>query len=229
MPLTGKRVLEIGCGTGSSTVAFVEQRAVVTAYDLDERSVAVALDRLAAHKLTADVRVATAQPEGSFDIILLYAVLEHMTLEERLGAIREAWSRLVPGGILVVVETPNRLWYRDSHTAMDNWFLWLPDDLAMLYADRTPREKFRDLKTPIELARWGRGVSFHDFEVALDIECAKLPVISSMTHWIRRRTNTHRIGSSELRRRWERLIREIQPDAHEGFTAEYLDLILRKG
>ena len=35
VPLAGKRVLEIGCGTGSSTVAFVEQKALVTAYDPD--------------------------------------------------------------------------------------------------------------------------------------------------------------------------------------------------
>ena len=228
MPLAGKRILEIGCGTGSSTVAFVEQKALVTAYDLDEKSVVVARARLGAHDLEADVRLQSTQPEGTFDIILLYAVLEHMTLEERLAAIREAWGKLAPGGLLVVVETPNRLWYYDSHTAMANFFLWLPDDLAMLYASRTPRPRYEDVTDPIAFARWGRGVSFHDFEIALDIPCADLPVIGSLTPWLRRQTHTHRLGLNDLGQRWERTLKEIQPAMHEGFATEYLDLILRK-
>ena len=226
--LAGKRVLEIGCGTGSSTVAFVEQKAVVTAYDLDEKSVTVARDRLAAHNLHADVRLQSTQPEGTFDIILMYAVLEHMTLEERLAAIREAWGKLAKGGFLVIVETPNRLWYYDSHTAMTNFFLWLPDDLALLYAKRTPRPRYVEVTDPIEFIRWGRGVSFHDFEIALDTTCGELPVVGSMTQWIRRQTRTERIGRNDVGRRWERTLKELHPAMHEGFTTAYLDLILRK-
>lgn len=226
--LAGKRVLEIGCGTGSSTVAFVEQKALVTAYDLDEKSVLVARDRLAAHGLEADVRLQATQPAGQFDVILMYAVLEHMTLEERLGAIREAWDKLPAGGLLVIVETPNRLWYYDDHTAMTNFFLWLPDDLALLYAKRTPRPRYVDVTDPMDFVRWGRGVSFHDFEVALDLPCANLPVISSLTPWLRRQTRTHRLGRNDLGRRWERMLKEIHPAMHEGFTTTYLDLILRK-
>src|SRR5207247_8303248 len=36
-PLAGASVLEIGCGTGSSTLALAEQLAVVTAVEFDER------------------------------------------------------------------------------------------------------------------------------------------------------------------------------------------------
>ena len=226
--LAGRRVLEIGCGTGSSTVAFVEQKALVTAYDLDEKSVMVARDRLAAHGLEADVRLQATQPEGQFDVILMYAVLEHMTLEERLGAIREAWDKLPAGGLLVIVETPNRLWYYDDHTAMTNFFLWLPDDLALLYAKRTPRPRYVDVTDPMDFVRWGRGVSFHDFEIALDLPCADLPVISSLTQWLRRQTRTHRLGRNDMGQRWERMLKEIHPAMHEGFTTTYLDLILRK-
>lgn len=228
VPLGGKRVLEIGCGTGSSTVAFVEQKALVTTYDLDEKSVVVARDRLAAHGLEADVRLQSTQPEGTFDVILMYAVLEHMTLDERLGAIREAWDKLSAGGILVIVETPNRLWYYDDHTAQTNFFLWLPDDLALLYAKRTPRPRYVDVTDPLDFIRWGRGVSFHDFEVALDLPCGELPVVSSMTHWLRRETRTDRLGRNDRDRRWERMLKEIYPAMHEGFTTTYLDLILRK-
>ena len=39
--LSGARILEIGCGTGASTVALAEQGANVTAIDIDEESLLV--------------------------------------------------------------------------------------------------------------------------------------------------------------------------------------------
>src|SRR3954465_742961 len=43
--IRGSRVLEIGCGTGCSTVALAEQGADVVAIDIDEPSLAVAKQR----------------------------------------------------------------------------------------------------------------------------------------------------------------------------------------
>jgi Methyltransferase domain len=48
-PLNGARILEIGCGTGSSTVALTEQGAVVTGIDVDEDVLVVARDRCEAY------------------------------------------------------------------------------------------------------------------------------------------------------------------------------------
>src|SRR5947199_9440599 len=46
--LDGASVLEIGCGTGSSTVALAERGAVLTAIDIDAASIAVARERCSA-------------------------------------------------------------------------------------------------------------------------------------------------------------------------------------
>jgi S-adenosylmethionine-dependent methyltransferase len=112
--------------------------------------------------------------EGSrFDVVVFYASLEHMTLEERGTAMRQAWQLLAPGDLWCVVDTPNRLWYHDGHTSMLPYFHWLPDDLAFAYSRRSPRAGFRecyrvpDTDSRLHFQRRGRGVSYHELELAL--------------------------------------------------------------
>jgi 2-polyprenyl-3-methyl-5-hydroxy-6-metoxy-1,4-benzoquinol methylase len=132
MPLSGARILEIGCGTGASTVALAEQGAQVTAVDLDGSALEVARVRCDAYGVRATFIEANAvdaiQPA---DMIVFFACLEHMTYEERIESLRKAWEVLPPHGILAVVDTPNRLWYFDGHTALTPFFNWLPHELAM--------------------------------------------------------------------------------------------------
>ena len=165
------------------------------------------------------MRLQVEQPQGTFDIVLIYAVLEHMTRDERLAAQREAWDKLVSGGILVMVETPNRLWFYDSHTAMTNFFLRLPDDLALRNTARTPRPRYTEVTDPMDFVRWGRGVSFHDFDVAFGRPCAELPVVSAMEPWFRRQRRTGRIGRSGLSRRYERMLGEASPGSTKALLA----------
>ncbi len=54
MPLEGKKILEIGCGTGSSSIALAEQGAKVIGIDLDEGALKVANDRKEAYNLDVD-------------------------------------------------------------------------------------------------------------------------------------------------------------------------------
>jgi hypothetical protein len=111
------------------------------------------------------------------DIVLLFAVLEHQTIRERQETLKLCWEMLRPDGLLVITETPNLLQYTDLHTSLLPFLHLLPTELYARYADRSPREGFggcfakadsmslRDLDTSI--MRWGRGVSYHDFELAL--------------------------------------------------------------
>ena len=78
----------------------------------------------------------------TFDIVIFFAALEHMTLDERLTAMKDTWSLLRPGGIWMVVEAPNRLWFWDGHTSMDNFYNWLPDEVASRWAHRGARKAF---------------------------------------------------------------------------------------
>jgi SAM-dependent methyltransferase len=243
--LSGKTVLEIGCGTGSSTVALAEQGAIVTALDEDAGSLRVARQRAALHRtpatfLEANSREAFAKysPE-SFDIVGMFAVVEHMTLDERLAAIREAWTLIKPGGLLVVVEAPNRLWLQDSHTAMEDFYWWLPDDLAMLWTMRTPRKDLahafaEDSPTEtlaerkVRLARWGRGVSYHEFCLAFDCKPEDLPVAGAMELYYRKQRNEEKIHSHMWYRRYEAILHSRHPKIHGGFFLPNLDLAFRK-
>jgi S-adenosylmethionine-dependent methyltransferase len=178
-PIGGLRILEIGCGTGSSTIALAEQGAVVVGIDIDEGALQVARDRSRIYDCSVDIRAMNATQldgefrPGEFNLIIFFASLEHMTVSERLVALSRAWDILPVGGMLGVIETPNRLWFYDGHTSLLPFFQWLPDDLAFQYSRFSPRDNFRETyreETPASFEhflRMGRGVSFHEFDLAI--------------------------------------------------------------
>ena len=160
----------------------------VSAYDINAKSARVAVER--ARILGLDnVQVTTARPAqlhqrildehgpGSVDAVLLYALLEHQTLEERLQTLELAWSRLRPDGVLIVGDTPNRLCYNHMHTSQMAFFDMLPESLALRFLDDSPNPRFRRaMKEVLEqsparatavLDRMGRGVSFHEFAAVI--------------------------------------------------------------
>jgi SAM-dependent methyltransferase len=192
LDLNLSRVVEIGCGTGSTTAALALDAREVEAYDIAGVSVEAARRRLQVMGLT-NVRFHEHDPDHMLDGIreqhfpqtvdcfVLFAVLEHQLVHERLATLKTCWNLLRPGGLLVVADTPNRLGWHDFHTSWLPFFDALPDDLALRYADRSPREDFRneiaaaraksDIDARLSLARMGRGVSYHEFELALgDVE-----------------------------------------------------------
>lgn len=179
-PLNGANILEIGCGTGSSTLAFAEQGAFVTGIDIHENSLIVAKERLRIANLNTSFYAINATEikkhfiDKDFDFIIFYASLEHMTIEERIKSLKDTWEILKPNSYLVVIEAPNRLWYIDEHSSSLPFFNWLPDELAILYSKYSERNNFKELFNEIndekmnEFKRMGRGVSYHEFEIAID-------------------------------------------------------------
>jgi 2-polyprenyl-3-methyl-5-hydroxy-6-metoxy-1,4-benzoquinol methylase len=235
MPLDGLRTLEIGAGTGVSTVALAEQGAIVTGVDVDERSLIAARMRCALYCLPATFTAMNASELGnrfaehSFDFVIFFASFEHMTLHERLKSLSAAWRILKPNGFLAIVETPNRLWFYDSHTSFLPFFHWLPDDLAMLWAGTSPRISFaRSTLDPVSLARWGRGASFHELELILGKEVHSF-VVSNKTDFIRRH-NPMLLGHSLVTntRRYERFLERAFPQVNRAFFRSYLDVMIRK-
>ncbi len=185
--LAGRRVLEIGCGTGSSTAALAPYVRSIEGYDIHPQAVAGARKRLEImglnnvrlHVIREDelVQRVTDNAKHRYDIILLFAVLEHQTIEERHENLVTCWNLLAPDGIMAVIDTPNILHYFDLHTSKLPFLHMLPTRLYAKYAARSPRPAFarsfadQARKTDAELdeqvARWGRGASYHDFELAL--------------------------------------------------------------
>jgi 2-polyprenyl-3-methyl-5-hydroxy-6-metoxy-1,4-benzoquinol methylase len=99
----GARLLDVGCGPGAGLAAALSLG--YEAWGLDVSSTAVAV---ASSRHPARVRLGTLSdrlfPRGSFDVITLFDVIEHVYDPRRL-AVDLAWH-LVPEGRLVVA-TPN--------------------------------------------------------------------------------------------------------------------------
>ncbi len=187
--LTNKNIVEIGCGTGSSTAAFARFANHIYAYEIASESLLAARERMRIMGVdNVDIREVTPEnilskikadnPLG-VDVIILFAVLEHMKINERLETLKDCWKLLKPNGILIIAETPNRLTYYDAHTSWLPFFHMLPEDLGIEYYQKSPRNNFKQaISRSIKdagidggketLIRWGNGVSFHEFEIAIE-------------------------------------------------------------
>jgi S-adenosylmethionine-dependent methyltransferase len=241
LDLRGARVLEVGAGTGISTAALLGAGAArVDAVDIDERALTIAELRVRLHRLSgAAFHCLNATELGRFrgepyDLVLFFAAIEHMTHRERVETMPLVWSSLVrPGGVLCILDTPNRLWFNDRHTSLMPFFHWLPDDVAVDYARFSPRATFRDDFTASapdaaeRLARWGRGISFHDFELWFG-RLDGIPV-SGMDEYYRGRDPAWAKVWEETREgRFYSLLREAAPDVPAPFFGEALNLTMRK-
>ncbi|MCL6295006.1 class I SAM-dependent methyltransferase [Jejuia spongiicola] len=234
--LNGARVLEIGCGTGISTLALSEQGAKVTGIDVDEGALNVAKDRMKMAGFDTELHLMNADEikenfdDKKFDFIIYYAVLEHMTIEERLSSLKQAWDMLPEGGFLSVIETPNRLWYFDSHTAAMPFYDWLPDDLAFHYSKFSQRKNFQDSykkelndENRVNFARWGRGASYHEFEIAI-APLKDLNVVGSLMQF--EKTTLLKAGFKGMR--YIKFLKSLKRNLHTGFCNPYLDIVLKK-
>lgn len=100
--MTGGRLLDIGCGNGSSMLVLKEHGWHVEGIDFDEKSIAQART----NGLKADVGELKDfhYPDNSFDAIMMSHVIEHVP--EPIDFLRECLRILKPGGTLVAI-TPN--------------------------------------------------------------------------------------------------------------------------
>ena len=240
--LTDARVLEVGGGTGASTVALAERGAIVTCLDQTEISLTVTKKRGELHDVGAQITTICGNASNIdsllkgqlFDMIAYCASLEHMTHDERMATLRAAWAMLKPGAFLLVCDLPNRLWFYDHHTSFENFFLWLPDQLAIEYSAKTKRLPFNsDFLIPRaddvnRLARWGRGVSFHEFEIALNTDVKFLDVSGEWDYRRQADVNWSRWWNETTDGQYHRLLRLIAPELQIAFTDPEIAVPIRK-
>ncbi|MGQ9681550.1 MAG: class I SAM-dependent methyltransferase [Anaerolineae bacterium] len=103
--LDGARILDVGCGLGLYVRQFRAHSTEVYGVDVDADKVAEA------GKTLPNISLAPAEalpfPDGTFDVLLLHEVLEHVDNDRQ--AVREAYRVLQAGGRMVIF-APNR-WY----------------------------------------------------------------------------------------------------------------------
>lgn len=227
IPIKQKKVLEIGCGTGCMSIPLAEQECELTSIDLNEAHLEILKKRCELHKLAINIlamdAVSIDNINTKFDIIIFSAVLEHLTYKERFVSLKSAWDLLKQHGLLIVIDAPNRLHYFDHHSSLLPFFHWLPEQLAVLYSKFSPRQAFADnVCNEEELARFGRGVSFHEFELALNIKINDLNIFSMQPFL---KTPISNIASDE--HKFINLMKKLA-DIPEGFYYEDMYIAIEK-
>jgi SAM-dependent methyltransferase len=159
--LSGKRVLEYGCGLGKFTAILARSGADVSAFDISPTSIEVARRRMALNELEADLAVAAGESlpyeDESFDVVVGIAVLHH--LDVKLGS-RELHRVLRPGGKALFVEP----------MGMNPLLNFARDHLP--YRDKTPRGMDEPL-TYDDIYAWAQpfgGVGFDELQLLSMVE-----------------------------------------------------------
>ncbi len=121
--LAGRRVLEIGCGSGGHSALFARRGAEMVSIDITFERASATARKFALLGERADASAAAQAdaeslpfPEGSFDIVYSNGVLHHTSDTER--AVAEVLRVLKPGGTAVIM-----LYCKSSaHYWFDLWF-----------------------------------------------------------------------------------------------------------
>jgi SAM-dependent methyltransferase len=244
------RVLEIGAGTGSSTAGLAPFVHSIFGFDIEQRPLDVARARCDALGIqNVDLRLYPtnwiekfhADPTGyfgqHFDLAFCYALFEHLTIVERVKLLQALWKHLPRGGLLVTIELPNRLHWYDWHSSQLPFADMLPPDLSALYYGKSERSSIgQSLKasTPDEIGalnmdeiyRLGKGISYHEFAIALPEGSYRVVAGNKSPNAINR-TNLPGYDAD-----WEDMLAKkltsLDPPVDPAFAACCLDLIVEK-
>ncbi len=121
MSLRGKRVLDVGCGSGGVCIAFAKRGAICTGVEPGSQRYEWAITRVRDHKVSVDLRHASLETaglaKGSFDVILAIDVLEHV--DDYREVTRQICDLLANGGIFLAT-VPNA--FHIQNIISDNHF-----------------------------------------------------------------------------------------------------------
>jgi ubiquinone/menaquinone biosynthesis C-methylase UbiE len=118
----GRRVLDVGCGTGGVTLACAARGADVVGIDASAGMLEVARGKAADRPPGGEVELLELGAmeledrfgEASFDAVVSCLVMSELLPEERRYVLATARSRLRPGGVLVIADevVPRTRWRR---------------------------------------------------------------------------------------------------------------------
>jgi SAM-dependent methyltransferase len=99
--VAGRRILDVGCGSGPLTAALRDRGAVISGFDLSTAMVALARARLGADAdvVVHDLAEALPYADAAFDDVVASLVLHY--LEDWSGPLAELHRVLRPGGRLI--------------------------------------------------------------------------------------------------------------------------------
>jgi SAM-dependent methyltransferase len=129
-PPKAARVLEVGCGTGHN-LAMLGEFGKLDACELDAIARGMASDRLGRPVLEARLPDLSMFKPGSYDLIALLDVLEHVP--DDLGSLKAIRGLLKPGGALILTVPANK-WMWSAHDVAHHHFRrYTKTELARLF------------------------------------------------------------------------------------------------
>lgn len=149
--VTGKKVLDVGCGGGILSESMAHRGANVTGIDLGEAPLAVARLHAEERGVNVDyqhisVEALAAQKPGGYDVVTCMEMLEHVP--DPASVIRACSNLVRPGGY-VFFSTLNR-------TAKSYAFAILGAEYVLRLLPRGTHHYAKFIR-PSEMAAWSRG------------------------------------------------------------------------
>jgi len=153
-PLAGRCVLDVGCGVGMYTAAFLRETPHVFGVEIEHERALEARERAAGVVQSSGEHLPF--PGGTFDVVFSHEVLEHVADDRACVAEMVRVTR--PGGRIVVF-VPNRLYPFETHGVF--WsgryhfgnvplVNWLPDPLRRRLAPHVRAYTVRGLRRLFE-------------------------------------------------------------------------------
>lgn len=152
--LNGKDILDVGCGDGGFVVALKNYSYSSSVKGCDLSADNVEMAQLRGEKYGIDPGVFTACddvklpfPDNSFDVVVMFDVLEHVS---HISEVLSEVSRVLRSGGCFFSSTPNFLWPKESHLRM--WFVhWMPEKIRDMYVRKRRNQKAVELIAGINL------------------------------------------------------------------------------
>ena len=158
--LSGRRVLDVGCGGGLLSESLARAGAEVTGIDLAPGMIEVARLHAAENGLAIDYRIAAAEElaqnsPGHFEVVACMEMLEHVPDPAAMTA---TLARLLAPGGALYVSTLNR--------NLKSFLLAIVGAEYLLRLIPPGTHEYERLIRPSELARWARHAGLTLVEVA---------------------------------------------------------------
>ncbi|TSC70627.1 MAG: methyl transferase [Parcubacteria group bacterium Gr01-1014_46] len=142
--VSGKKILDVGFGSGGIVISFGLAGGVVSGVDVDLELKEIAKENLRANNVSADLQIYNGidlpYPDNYFDYIVCSSVLEHVSFPNELLA--DSFRVLKVGGRMFLT-LPNRYYPKETHT-LAYFVSYMPRRMANLYLKllkRSPLEQ----------------------------------------------------------------------------------------
>ena len=190
----GKKILDVGCGTGNDLTRFARGGANIVGIDLAEHSIELAKSNFTLRNLTGEFRVMDGEAlefeDNSFDMVYCHTVL-HFTPEPQ-KMIDEIARVLKPGGEAILMTVNRRSWLNAMHKLMKVEIDHLEAPVFYMYSIK----EFEDMLSPfsqkkIVLERFPVATKVHDGLKALLYNKVFVGAYNTLPKSIIRRSGHH--------------------------------------